>query len=157
MTPGIRSVSRPYATAAPWFPDDAVTTPPARCPGVSDRSLFIAPRSLNDPVTWRFSIFRNTRARPVPPSARDSSTGVSRTYGRMRPSAASTSAFRSMNRRPPAHGLSRYHDSVASRPGSPAGYPNGPRAGDGAATRPLAGGRPVIVYAVAPGLLQPGE
>src|SRR5881628_2836332 len=123
MTPGIRSASRPYATAAPWFPDDAVTTPPALCPGVIDRSLFIAPRSLNEPVIWRFSIFRNTRARPVPPSARDPSTGVSRTYGRMRPSAASISAFMSMNRRSPARGFSRYHDSAAGQARGPGRAP----------------------------------
>ncbi len=57
----------------PWFPDDAVTS------GVSldsKDSLDTAPRSLNDPVVWKFSHLK-TSPLPTGGLARDRIHGVS--------------------------------------------------------------------------------
>ena len=40
------------ATALPWFPDEAATTPLPRCPASSLSSRLAAPRTLKDPVCW---------------------------------------------------------------------------------------------------------
>src|SRR5688572_25756026 len=64
------------------------------CSTGSERSLVAAPRSLNEPVSCRFSSFRKTRAGVPLPSARDSDSGVSRTYARMSLSAACESMKR---------------------------------------------------------------
>ena len=52
------------ATAWPWLPALAVTTPAACSSGVSGAILLTAPRILNAPVRWRFSAFSWT-GRPV--------------------------------------------------------------------------------------------
>ena len=67
------------ATAWAWLPALAATTPAASSASGSRLIAFVAPRALNEPVSWRFSALSTTRA----PSRRDSSpagsTGVSRT------------------------------------------------------------------------------
>jgi len=51
-----------YATAAPWLPVDAVTTPSARWLTGVVRMRFTAPRTLKEPVTWVFSSLSHTSA-----------------------------------------------------------------------------------------------
>jgi hypothetical protein len=46
-----------YATPSAWFPADAAITPRRRSSGDSSSSLLRAPRSLNEPVIWRWSSF----------------------------------------------------------------------------------------------------
>jgi hypothetical protein len=46
------------------LPALAATTPQARSASLIVSSLLTAPRTLNDPVRWRFSAFSQTR-RPV--------------------------------------------------------------------------------------------
>src|SRR5262249_18749092 len=53
-----------HATACPWFPALAATTPAARSPADSVDNLFTAPRTLKDPVRCRFSAFSRT-SRPT--------------------------------------------------------------------------------------------
>src|SRR5436305_8741506 len=81
-----------HATAWPWLPALAATTPAARSSAPSSDSLFTAPRTLNDPVRCRFSAFSQT----LRPTRRDNVsepyTGVARAWPRMRPRAASTLA-----------------------------------------------------------------
>src|SRR2546423_1387954 len=48
------------ATAWPWFPALAVTTPAARSTAESVAIVLTAPRILNAPVRCRFSAFRKT-------------------------------------------------------------------------------------------------
>src|SRR5688572_15045587 len=94
MTTGIRSFRPIVAVASAWLPVEATTMPRDFCSADSERSLVAAPRSLNDPVSCRFSSFRKTRARVPSPSACDSDSGVSRTYARMSLSAACESMKR---------------------------------------------------------------
>src|SRR5512133_4339744 len=56
-TPSSRAA---HATAWPWLPALAATTPAARSSGVSVDSLLTAPRTLNEPVRCRFSAFSST-------------------------------------------------------------------------------------------------
>src|SRR5437879_4636175 len=53
-----------HATACPWLPALAATTPAARSASPSCEILLYAPRTLNDPVRCRFSALRKT-SRPV--------------------------------------------------------------------------------------------
>ena len=46
------------ATACPWLPAVAATTPAACSASDSDAIVFTAPRTLNEPVRWRFSALR---------------------------------------------------------------------------------------------------
>src|SRR6476646_6056182 len=85
--------SRPaQATACPWLPALAASTPVARSASPRVISLLTAPRTLNEPVRWRFSAFRHT----VRPTRRESAllvwTGVTRAWPAMRSRAASMSA-----------------------------------------------------------------
>ncbi len=59
-----RTPSSEAASATPWawLPALAATTPPARCTGERPAIRTYAPRSLNEPVRWRFSHFRWTGA-----------------------------------------------------------------------------------------------
>ena len=57
------------ATAWPWLPALAATTPAARSAAVSEAIVFTAPRILNEPVRWRFSAFSCT-VRPGEPRER---------------------------------------------------------------------------------------
>ena len=62
MTAGIPRRAAWNATASPWLPALAAMTPRARVAGSSWSSRFTAPRSLNEPVIWRFSSFTKHRA-----------------------------------------------------------------------------------------------
>ena len=53
-----------HATAWPWFPALAATTPARFSLSESEAILLTAPRILNDPVRWRFSALRLT-CRPI--------------------------------------------------------------------------------------------
>ena len=44
-----------YASAAPWLPDECVTTPRPASSAVSENTAFAAPRALNAPIFWKFS------------------------------------------------------------------------------------------------------
>src|SRR5512133_3582384 len=80
------------ATACPWFPALAATTPAFRSASPSVAIVLYAPRILNEPVRWRFSAFKKT-GRPV--SLEKVSlgySGVSRATPVRRSPAASTSA-----------------------------------------------------------------
>ena len=57
VIPALRAAQ---ATACPWLPALAVTTPAARSVSVSDAIVLTAPRILNDPVRCRFSALRYT-------------------------------------------------------------------------------------------------
>ena len=57
-----------HATAWPWLPALAATTPARRSSGVSEWIVLTAPRILNAPVRCRFSAFSCT----VRPASRDS-------------------------------------------------------------------------------------
>jgi hypothetical protein len=52
------------ATAWPWLPALAATTPARFSGSESVAILFTAPRILNEPVRWRFSAFSDT-SRPT--------------------------------------------------------------------------------------------
>ena len=52
------------ATACPWLPALAATTPAARSASPSVAIVLYAPRILKEPVRWRFSALRKTW-RPV--------------------------------------------------------------------------------------------
>src|SRR5437867_2467758 len=89
---GIFNVIAAKATAAPWLPPDAATTPDF---GISRVSRFVnAPRALNDParcVNSSLSVTRRPGMPISPPST--STTGVRRMYGAM------TACTRSMSAR----------------------------------------------------------
>ena len=53
-----------HATAWPWLPALAATTPALRSASLSEPILLTAPRILNEPVRWSVSAFRCT-GRPV--------------------------------------------------------------------------------------------
>ena len=57
-----------HATAWPWLPALAATTPAARSSSLSVAIVLTAPRILNAPVRWRFSAFSWT----VRPARRES-------------------------------------------------------------------------------------
>src|SRR5690348_12840960 len=79
-----------YASAWPWLPAEPVTTPPLQ-PSPSAASLDSAPRSLNDPVRWRFSALRATVAPHSSEIVREERTGVRRTTSATAARARSTS------------------------------------------------------------------
>ncbi len=60
MTTVAEAPSSPAANATPcaWFPALAATTPRARSASDIRAILVYAPRTLNDPVRWRFSHLR---------------------------------------------------------------------------------------------------
>src|SRR5688572_7988250 len=75
------------ATAAPWLPPEAATTPAA---GISRESRWLnAPRALNDPACCRNSSLKTRRTSGSPKSAPSTSrTGVRRTNLAMRSAVA---------------------------------------------------------------------
>jgi paraquat-inducible protein A len=80
------------ASAAPWLPDEWVTTPAAASPPASDSTALAAPRNLKAPVRWKGSALKNRRA-PARRSADDEvRTGVRRAQGAMRRAAARMAA-----------------------------------------------------------------
>src|SRR2546427_7302711 len=62
---GMPSRSAWNATARPWLPALAAMTPVRRASGPSWSRRLAAPRSLNEPVIWRFSSFTKQRAREL--------------------------------------------------------------------------------------------
>src|SRR5215204_3085728 len=86
MVAGTPRRAAAHATAAPWLPPDAATTPAG---GISRvRSALSAPRGLNEPVCWVCSNLRMIR--PATPNSlpRTSRTGVRRTWPARRSAAA---------------------------------------------------------------------
>ena len=64
------------ATAWAWLPAETVATPRPRAILSNSRIRFRAPRTLNEPVLWRFSHLRKTGRPPRSDSARLEATGV---------------------------------------------------------------------------------
>src|ERR687898_1622539 len=87
------------ATAAPWLPPEAATTPAA---GTLRRSRLVkASRGLNEPVCWKSSSLRLRDTAGVTPKSdeRTSITGVRRTYDSIwRCAARISSRVRSISR-----------------------------------------------------------
>src|SRR5919199_1652521 len=81
-----------HATACPWFPALAATTPAARSESESVAILLTAPRILNAPVRCRFSAFSQTGRPATRPSVSELYTGVTRATPWRRARAASMSA-----------------------------------------------------------------
>src|SRR5262245_39240550 len=90
---GIPASRAAQATACPWFPALAATTPARR--SVSPRVAIVlkAPLILNDPVRWRFSSFRKTGRPDRREKVSLGYSGVSRATPASRSRAASTSAI----------------------------------------------------------------
>src|SRR5215213_1780596 len=72
-TPRTRAAA---ASACPWLPADAATTPFRQPSSPSDSSLAATPRTLKEPVRWRFSAFIATTPSARSESVRDDSIGV---------------------------------------------------------------------------------
>src|SRR5919201_2599405 len=92
MRAGIPASRAAHATAWPWLPALAATTPAARSASESVCSLLTAPRTLNAPVRWRFSAFSQTGREASRESVSEPYTGVTRAIPRRRARAASMSA-----------------------------------------------------------------
>ena len=88
-TPASRAAQ---ATACPWLPALAVTTPAARSSGPSVETRLTAPRILKDPVRCRFSAFSHTGRPESRLSVSEEETGVTRAMPSRRCCAASMSA-----------------------------------------------------------------
>src|SRR5438876_8859024 len=80
------------ATAWPWLPALAATTPAARSDGSSVAILLAAPRILNEPVRWRFSAFSRTSRPVIRVNVSDANTGVTLATPAIRSRAARRSA-----------------------------------------------------------------
>src|SRR4051794_18912988 len=80
------------ATAWAWLPAEAHTTPRARPSGPSAASFAAAPRTLKEPLRWRFSAFRATTPPARSEIVREDSTGVRRASASTAGRAASTSS-----------------------------------------------------------------
>jgi len=65
-----------YASAAPWLPDECVTTPRAAMSAGRPNTALHAPRALNAPIFCRFSHLNQSRAPAIASSERLVSTGV---------------------------------------------------------------------------------
>src|SRR6266540_3702451 len=74
-TPASRAAQ---ATAWPWLPALAATTPAARSSSASVAILLTAPRTLNAPVRCRFSAFSQTSRPASRENVSDPYTGVTR-------------------------------------------------------------------------------
>ena len=81
-----------YASAAPWLPDEWVTTPRAAMSGASAKTALVAPRALKAPIFCRFSHLKKSRAPASPSSDDEASTGVRCTCGAIRTAAARIAA-----------------------------------------------------------------
>src|SRR3954471_8443930 len=81
-----------HATAWPWFPALAATTPAARCSAERVAMRLTAPRIFNAPLRWRFSAFTRTPRAARRDSVSDGKTGVTRAIPAIRARAASMSA-----------------------------------------------------------------
>src|SRR5699024_6990483 len=90
ITASMPSSRATYATARPWFPVEAASTPRRRCSSDSRRILFDAPRILNAPVGWWVSNFNQTSFPTFSDRASLNTTGVRIARSAMRPAAART-------------------------------------------------------------------
>src|SRR5436190_16041967 len=88
---GAPSSRAAHATACPWLPALAATTPAARCSGSRLESLTYAPRTLNEPVRCRFSALSRTDRPASRDSVSDGKTGVTRATPSSRSRACSIS------------------------------------------------------------------
>src|SRR5271156_43571 len=64
------------ASAAAWLPDDGATTPFFASSSVSEKTAFVAPRILNEPVFCKFSHLKKSCAPAIPSSEAQVSTPV---------------------------------------------------------------------------------
>ena len=80
------------ASAAPWLPEECVTTPRAAMSSASDHTALQAPRNLKAPMRCRCSALKASVAPVSASSARVRSTGVTCACGAIRAAAASTSS-----------------------------------------------------------------
>ena len=89
------------ASATPWalLPALAATTPRSRSAGLSPAIRTYAPRSLNDPVRWRFSHLSSTGPPTSSPRTRDAASGVTCVTPRSSSRAAVMSARVGVTRR----------------------------------------------------------
>src|SRR5919201_3926081 len=92
MRAGIPASRAAHATAWPWLPALAATTPAARSASESVCSLLTAPRTLNAPVRWRFSAFSQTSRPARREKVSEPYTGVARAMPSIRARACSMSA-----------------------------------------------------------------
>src|SRR5712692_7301235 len=79
------------ATACPWLPALAATTPPARSASPSVEILLKAPRILNEPVRCRFSALSATSRPASRENVSERKTGVTRATPSRQARAASMS------------------------------------------------------------------
>src|SRR5262249_18449448 len=77
------------AVAWPWVPDEYAMTPRAISSGVSEKTMFAAPRILNAPPVCRFSHLKTAEVPDSESKVRDVRTGVRRAIGAMRAAASS--------------------------------------------------------------------
>ena len=87
-TPIVRAAA---ATACAWLPAEAATTPALQPSAPSAASFAAVPRTLNEPVLWRFSAFSATTPPARSEIVRVESTGVRRAIVSTAARAASTS------------------------------------------------------------------
>src|SRR6188474_102295 len=80
-----------HATAWPWLPALAATTPAARSSAPSVAIRLTAPRTLKEPVRWRFSAFSQTSRPTRRESVSEPYTGVTDAIDERRSRASSTS------------------------------------------------------------------
>src|SRR5258706_1001782 len=113
MTAETPSLAAWKATPSPWLPALAATTPRRRSSEESCRSRLAAPRSLKEPVIWRFSSLTKTRAPVIAESVSEYGQGVSAMTPASRPRAARTSAasiMRARSERQLRLGVGRRHE-----------------------------------------------
>src|SRR2546421_4554467 len=96
MRAGAPSSRAAHATAWPWLPALAATTPAASSSGSRLESFVYAPRTLNEPVRCRFSALRLPGLAASRDSVSEGKTGVTRA------TPASRSRARSISGRPGA-------------------------------------------------------
>src|SRR5919108_2818837 len=108
-TPASRAAQ---ATAWPWLPALAATTPARRSDSESAATVLTPPRILNEPVRWRFSAFSSTSRPARRESVSDANTGVTRACAATRSRAARTSANVGASTIDPEHAL---HDLAHGR------------------------------------------
>ena len=88
-TPRARAAA---ARLCAWLPAEAATTPREQPSSPSAASLAATPRTLNEPVRWRFSAFSDTTPPVRSEIVRDESTGVRRAIASTAGRAAATSS-----------------------------------------------------------------
>src|SRR6266545_3004864 len=111
-TPALRAA---HATACPWLPALAATTPAARCSVLRVATLLTAPRTLKEPVRCRFSPFSHTSRPARRDKVSEPYTGVTRATAERRSRASSMS--RSVGAVRIANSEHLLHDFAHSRQG----------------------------------------